>query len=354
MTLRSGIWAYVWADRPAPGALDGFAGVLVRAANGDSAVSGTSGYDFAASWRAWAATYPGRCLPWTYIYPSSHGAASARALFGATGPQPVYQADIEEAVPASVIAEFCATLRALAPGCKLVFDSYPSRAQFARVNGTAATFDAAISAFDAFNPQIYYASQAAYDTDHDAIPDYLDDAKGKPVLPAISLEGSDPTRPASWPDVFTSGAAQRLLDAFGTLALWRYPSSARVAGLLKEDSSMALDPDAKTYLEGKFAALAGAIGVTWYGDDRDDAKDAGTHPYNLQAIVKRLDEAAAQQKAESAAIAALAGMVSAGVNDLTAEQVAATVKDAVAQALAEGTVSVDVSVHGEPTPAQGG
>ncbi len=122
------------------------------------------------------------------------------------------------------------------------------------------------------------------------------------------------------------------------------------ASILLEGSSMVLDPDAKTYLDGKFATLAGAIGVTWYGDDRDDAKDTGTHPYNLQAIVKRLDEAATQQKAESAAIAALAGMVSAGVNDLTVEQVTATVKDAVAQALAEGTVSVDVSVHGDPVP----
>ena len=73
------------------------------------------------------------------------------------------------------------------------------------------------------------------------------------------------------------------------------------------------------------------------------------HAY-LPPVHRRFDEAAAQQKAESAAIAALAGIVSAGVNDLTVEQVYATVKGAVAQALAEGTVSVDVSVHGDPVP----
>jgi hypothetical protein len=60
-------------------------------------------------------------------------------------------------------------------------------------------------------------------------------------------------------------------------------------------------------------------------------------------VLARLEKA---QAAESAALTALAGLVAAGTNDLTA----ADVKAAVAQALAEGTVSVDVSVHGDLAP----
>jgi hypothetical protein len=76
---------------------------------------------------------------------------------------------------------------------------------------------------------------------------------------------------------------------------WRGDLWALTAAQLAHTSGgdMALDPDAKAYIDGKFAALATAIGITWYGDDRDDAKDVGTHPYNLQAISKRLDALAA-------------------------------------------------------------
>jgi hypothetical protein len=64
--------------------------------------------------------------------------------------------------------------------------------------------------------------------------------------------------------------------------------------------------------------------------------------------VARLEQA---QAAESAAVTALAALIAAGTNDLTVDKVVAAVKAATAEALAAGTVSVDVSIHGEPPAA---
>lgn len=328
--IRSGVWLYVWSDRPAAGALDGFTGALVRAANGDGTVSGSSGYDFAASWRAWTAAYPGRCQPWTYLYPSSDGARSARALYGVVGRQPLYQVDLEDAVPPATIRAFCASLRALAPGAKLIFDSYPSRAQFLRVNGaaSAATWDTAIEQFDGLNPQIYWATQAHYDADRDGVPDYLDDARGMPVLPAISVSGADPTRPPSWPDVLSSGAAQRLLDRFGTLALWRYPDSAAWRGKLttasiQEDDMANVTDDQLAKLLAGAAAAEHANKVlsdnNVAGRVKDIAAAVAAQGVTLATLGEQLSRAAAGDVDEAALAAALAP----AVGDALAAQLAA-------------------------------
>lgn len=67
---------------------------------------------------------------------------------------------------------------------------------------------------------------------------------------------------------------------------------------------LAMDADTKTYLDNQFTALRNGLQVTWYGDDRDDTKDLGTHPYNLQAL-------ATGQQAQARQLAAVAGKVDA-------------------------------------------
>lgn len=204
--VRRGIWPYVWQDPPAAGALDGYQGALVRAANGNG-TRNPQGFDFAANYRAWAARFGrARVQPWTYLYPTSNGATAASALHGAAGAQPVYQCDLEDAVPAPTIRAFCDRLHALAPGCLVVFDSYPTRAQFIRVNGAAAaaTWDQAVRSFDVFCPQVYFASQ--FDDGWER------EFAGKPIWPAFS-----PANTASW-DYF-----QANLDRYGVVNLWRYP-----------------------------------------------------------------------------------------------------------------------------------
>lgn len=113
-----------------------------------------------------------------------------------------------------------------------------------------------------------------------------------------------------------------------------------------ETYDMTMDPDTKTYLDGQFTALKNAMQVTWYGDDKDDTKDLGTHPFNLQAIVTAQQAQARQLAALAGTVTALSGMIAAGTNDLTAAEVTAAVQEALDKSL----VHVDISVAGQPTP----
>ena len=112
----------------------------------------------------------------------------------------------------------------------------------------------------------------------------------------------------------------------------------------QEDITM--DAATQAYLDGQFGALKGAIRVTWFGDDPDDTKDIGTHPYNLQAIVAAQQAQARQLAALAGTVTALSGMIAAGTNDLTAAEVTAAVQEALDKSL----VHVDISVAGQPTP----
>lgn len=204
--MRAGIWVYVWQDIPTDHALDSYDGALVRAANGVGTTN-PSGFDFAANYDRWVARFGAdRVQPWTYLYPSSDGARAAQALFGSAGKLDTYQCDLEDAVPPAAIKAFCDKLHELSPGCQIVFDSYPTRAQFIRVNGSAgaATWDQAVRSFDVFCPQVYFTSQ--FDDGWER------EFAGKPIWPAFS-----PANTASWPYF------QSKLDQFGVANLWRYP-----------------------------------------------------------------------------------------------------------------------------------
>jgi hypothetical protein len=214
-TIPGGVMPYVWQDEPTEGALRGYQGALVRAANGVG-VTNPQGFNFAANYRHWAGVFGDDVIwPWTYLYPSSNGATAARALYGAAGLRGFYQVDLEDAVPPATIRAFCDTLHQLAPGCQIIFDSYPTRAQFVRVNGSAgaATWDQAVHSFDGFCPQVYYSSQL-----NDG---WEDEFGGKPITPAFS-----PSNYADW------GYFQRNLDRFGAVRLWRYTDSNNWQGRL--------------------------------------------------------------------------------------------------------------------------
>lgn len=202
--MRSGIWIYVWQDPPADHALDGYDGALVRAANG-MGVTNPAGFNFAANYDKWVAKFGAdRVQPWTYLYPSSDGATAAQVLFNSAGKLDTYQCDLEDAVDPGRIKAFCDKLHTLSPGCRLVFDSYPTRAQFVRITGGAATWDQAVRSFDVFCPQVYFTSQ--FDDG------WEDEFSGKPIWPAFS-----PANTASW------AYFQSKLDRFGAANLWRYP-----------------------------------------------------------------------------------------------------------------------------------
>jgi hypothetical protein len=223
MTLRSGVGFYVWQDPPVANALDTYDFALVRAANGNSTTN-NQGFDFATNYAAWKQRFGPRIQPWTYLYPTSSGNTAALALIHAAGAAPVYQCDLEDAVPPATIKAFVDRLHLDIPGCKVVFDSYPTKAQFVRVTGSAATWDQAVASFDAFNPQVYYASQADDGWEREF--------GGKPILPAFS-----PSNWAAW------SYFQSKLDQFGSAALWRYPSSQNWKDKLS-GGSMALDSTA--------------------------------------------------------------------------------------------------------------
>jgi hypothetical protein len=211
MNVHPGVWIYVWNDPPTDNALDGYDGALVRAANGIGTTGG--GVDFAANWQRWSAKFPGRVSPWTYLYPSSDGAAAARTLFRVTGVQAAYQVDLEDAVPPATIRAFCSTLRSFAPSAVLIFDSYPTRKQFVGVTGAPDTWDQAVKSFDAFTPQVYFKSQSD---------DGWESSFGdKPVMPAFS--------PDSWADWVYF---QSQLETYGSVKLWRFPMTSGYRGKL--------------------------------------------------------------------------------------------------------------------------
>jgi hypothetical protein len=242
--IHPGIWIYVWQDLPNADALRSYDGALVRAANGN-VTKNPSGFDFAANFRRWRDAFgSSRVSPWTYLYPTSDGPTAARTLFNAAGKYDAYQVDLEDAVPAATIRSFCDTLHSLAPGCKLIFDSYPTRHQFINVNGTpgAATWDQAVKSFDAFCPQVYFSSQKD--------DGWEDEFAGKPITPAFS--------PANWGawDYF-----QANLDRFGSAKLWRYSFTDSWKGKLTYQGGTDLDATEHGWLKDLHDALLTADGA---------------------------------------------------------------------------------------------
>lgn len=150
------VLVWVWRDPPAP--LPDGVTALVRAANGASCRA--AGFDYAANYAAWKRAHPGRVLPWTWLGPPAPGggSAAAAALLRAAPGEPLYVADVEEALPPAEAHAFAAAIRH-ANGALIGFSSYPTRAQAVGVGSVP--WDALVAACDIGLPQVYYASQRA-------------------------------------------------------------------------------------------------------------------------------------------------------------------------------------------------
>jgi hypothetical protein len=186
MMLPGKVAAWVWRDRPRPlGAA--FDMLWVRAANGGRN-TGPDGFDFLANYHDWERASSVPLVPWTWIYPTTSPLAGAAAL--AKVDAPAYMLDVEELVAADTIRRFVAELRRLRPHRPIGFSSYPTRAQFASVNGSGGTWDALVSSCDFGAPQVYFSSQAG------RMPQVVADMAGKPVHVAVS-----PADYSGWLDV---------------------------------------------------------------------------------------------------------------------------------------------------------
>jgi hypothetical protein len=222
---------WVWQDGPPPSWPAGLDAVLVRAANG-AGHTGSGGYDYRASYRAWRRAYGARVLPWTWVGPPAFGdgagCADAIATAAADGhPVALYVADIETAVPAGQVTAFRRRLAELDPAAAVGFSSYPTRAQ-AVAQGVP--WDECLAAFDVALPQVYWPYQ------RQRLDQIRADHANLPLHIAVS-----PTDDPQWTDTARYG-----LTRGAGVSLWRYglpgfTTWAAGAADLDQGSSIVLD-----------------------------------------------------------------------------------------------------------------
>jgi hypothetical protein len=227
--------AWVWHASPCP--VGDLEGVFVRCATGASG-SGADGFDYARNWRDWKASGRTRVVPWTWFGPpaSTNGSACADVLHQIAPGEPVYVVEIASDPPPEQVLAFARRMHKLAPGARLGFTSYPTRAEAERRGGVP--WETCVAAFDFGLPQVYIPRQR--DELVRASSPVLADMAGKPIHVAVF-----PDADAGWAESAQAGITRHLgasawaIDQ-ASFATWRQQLAA-----LGDDDMPISDADAE-------------------------------------------------------------------------------------------------------------
>ena len=195
-----------WVFRAPPGPADpSIAFYVVKAADGGGHLGGKENFDYWANYKAWSdAKGAAVCAAFTFLYPTTDGAAAAQQLHQGAPHAPAYVLDVETEVAAKVVTDCVTALRSLAPGVPIGFSSYPTRAQTLE---HGSPWDTMIEVCDFGMPQVYFEYQGKrMDT-------VRADHKGKPLIASFS--------PGDWPACWDLAREAASVD--GAVGLWLYP-----------------------------------------------------------------------------------------------------------------------------------